>query len=118
MIADCAPPGGVVTGIAGVVVIEDEARAAHVAGTGQFAYHFALRRAAGSDAVNGGRERRQRLRSVGASEDHLLGARAASLVHLARQAEAVDDLVEGRSVVFVCRLGLRRLVGSDPKLAN
>lgn len=49
-----------------------------------------LRRAAESDAMNGGRGRWQHLRSVGASEDDLFAAVAVNLVHLAYQAEAVD----------------------------
>jgi hypothetical protein len=51
----------------------------------------------------------QHLRSVGASEDHVLDA--VSLVHLARQAEAVDGHVEAQPAVFACRLELRRLMG-------
>jgi hypothetical protein len=68
------------------------AQAAHVAGVGQFADHAALRRAVRSGSVNGGRGRWLQLRSVGASENRLLGAGAASLVHFVGQAEAVDGL--------------------------
>jgi hypothetical protein len=63
--------------------------------------------------MNNGRGRWQHLRSVGASEDLLFGASAVSLVHLVRQADAVDGLVEGQPAIFACRLGLGlcRLVG-------
>ena len=96
-----------------MVAIENEAQAAHVAGVGQFADLVTLRRTAGSDAVNNGRGRWRHLRSVGASEDLLFGASAVSLVHLVRQADAVDGLVEGQPAIFACRLGLGlcRLVG-------
>ena len=78
-----------------MVVIEGEAQAAHVADVGQFADHVALRRAVRSGSVNGGRGRWLQLRSVGASENRLLGAGALSLVHFAGQAEAVVGLALG-----------------------
>jgi hypothetical protein len=56
--------GGIVSAIGEVVVKENEARAAHAAGVSQFTAHVALRRTAGSDAVNDGRGRWQYLRSV------------------------------------------------------